>query len=92
MNYLHQVNFMIGALAFYLLCGLVFAIVFVFAGAGKTDPHARHGSWGFRLLILPGAAAFWPLLARRWWKGVGHPPEEHTAHRCVTHADTPPQP
>jgi hypothetical protein len=88
MDYLHQVNFLIGALAIYLLCGLAFAIAFVFAGAGKIDPHAERGSWGFRLLILPGAAALWPLLARRWWKGVRQPPEELTAHRCTTRAGT----
>ena len=88
MDYLHQVNFLIGALATYLLCGLAFAIAFVVAGAGKIDPHAEHGSWGFRLLILPGAAALWPLLACRWWKGVRQPPEEHTAHRGATRAGT----
>ncbi len=53
-------------LAIYLLCGLVFAIPFVWLGVGKTDPHAVHGSWGFRLLIIPGTMFFWPLLAARW--------------------------
>ena len=38
--------------AIYMLCGLVFAIPFVLVGAGKIDPHAKHGSWGFRLLIM----------------------------------------
>jgi hypothetical protein len=88
MDYLHQVSFAIDALGIYLLCGLAFAIAFVFAGAGRIDPHAKLGSWGFRLLILPGTAALWPLLARRWWKGARQPPEEQTAHRCETRADT----
>jgi hypothetical protein len=69
------------ALGAYLLCGLLFAIPFVVTGVGRIDPHARHGSWGFRLLIIPGAVALWPLLARRWLAGIGEPPEEKNAHR-----------
>ena len=40
-------------LSAYVLCGFVFAIPFVLKGAGKIDPHAAHGSWGFRILIVP---------------------------------------
>lgn len=67
----------------YLLCGLVFAIPFVLVGVAKIDPHAEHGSWGFRLLIVPGTMFLWPLLARRWLGGHRQPPEEHNAHRCA---------
>ena len=55
--------------AIYLLCGFIFAIAFVIMGVGKIDPHATHGSSGFRVLIIPGTMFFWPLLARRWMKG-----------------------
>ena len=65
----------------YLACGLVFAIPFALVGVKKIDPHATHGSWGFRILILPGTMAFWPLLLRRWVSGVHGPPEECNAHR-----------
>jgi hypothetical protein len=65
----------------YLLCGSVFAIPFVCLGAGRIDPHAAHGSWGFRVLIIPGTVFLWPLLARRWWNGVHEPPEENSPHR-----------
>jgi hypothetical protein len=68
-------------LGFYLTCGGLFAIVFVLAGVKKIDPHAAQGSWGFRLLIFPGTTALWPLLLRRWRKGISEPPEEHNAHR-----------
>jgi len=68
----------------YLACGFVFALPFVLLGVKKIDPHATHGSWGFRLLIIPGTMAFWPLLLRRWLKGVHEPPEECNAHRCAT--------
>jgi hypothetical protein len=67
----------------YLACGVVFAVPFVLAGVKKVDPHATHGSWGFRLLIIPGTMAFWPLLLRRWLKGIQGPPEECNAHRLA---------
>lgn len=70
-------------LGIYLAGGFLFAIPFVLFGAKQIDPHAAHGSWGFRLLILPGVMAFWPLLLRRWMKGVHEPPEECNAHRLL---------
>ena len=69
------------ALEVYLACGLLFAVPFVLIGVGRIDPHAAHGSWGFRLVIIPGTIALWPLLLRRWAKGVKEPPAECTAHR-----------
>ena len=65
----------------YLLVGLAFAIAFSLFGAKRIDPHALHGTWGFRLLIIPGAIVLWPLLARRWLAGAHEPPEENNAHR-----------
>jgi hypothetical protein len=52
-------------LLFYLAAGLAFAIWFAVRGAGRLDPVAAAGSGGFRLLIVPGAALLWPLLALR---------------------------
>jgi len=65
----------------YLACGLVFAVPFALAGVKRIDPHAARGSWGFRLLIIPGTMALWPLLLLRWTKGVQEPPAEDNAHR-----------
>jgi hypothetical protein len=65
----------------YAACGFLFAIPFVLKGVKLIDPHAVHGSWGFRLLIFPGTLALWPLLLRRWLKGISEPPEERNAHR-----------
>ncbi len=76
-------------LGIYLACGFLFAIPFVFIGVKKIDPHAAHGGWGFRLLIFPGAIAFWPLLLRRWLKGISEPPEERNAHRHAAKGITP---
>lgn len=70
-------------LGIYLVCGFVFAVPFVLFGVKKIDPHAAHGSWGFRLLIIPGTMAFWPLLLCCWLKGIFQPPEERNAHRLA---------
>jgi len=67
----------------YLLLGAVFALVFAFRLVNRTDPVAAHGTWGFRLLILPGAMLLWPLLLARVVRGVTAPPMERTAHRRV---------
>jgi hypothetical protein len=53
-------------LAVYSIAGAVFAVTFVSLGVARVDAAAKGTGIGFRLLILPGAAAFWPLLLRRW--------------------------
>jgi hypothetical protein len=73
----------IAALGVYLGCGVVFAPLFLLRGAARMDPHARGGTWGFRLMILPGVVFLWPLLLRRWLGGAQHPPAERNAHRCA---------
>jgi hypothetical protein len=65
----------------YLAVGILFALPFIWFGVGKIDPHARGGSRGFRLVILPGTVALWPLLLRRWLKDDHEPREENGAHR-----------
>ncbi len=74
------------ALGIYLAVGLLFAIPFVLAGVKQIDPHAKHGSWGFRLLTIPGMMALWPVLVKRWRSGVPEPPEECNAHRRAARA------
>ncbi len=66
--------------AAYLLVGVVFAIPFVLRWTGRIDPVAREGTWGFRILIFPGAVALWPMLATRLLQGITTPPEERSAH------------
>jgi len=65
----------------YLAIGLLFAVPFALVGAGRLDEVARRGTPGFRLLIIPGAAALWPLLGWRWLSGRTAPPRERNAHR-----------
>jgi hypothetical protein len=53
------------SLAVYFGVGIAFAIWFVFAGVNRFDDAAVKAGVGFRLLILPGAAALWPVLMAR---------------------------
>lgn len=64
----------------YLVVGVVFAIAFVLRGAASLDHNAAGAGVGFRLAILPGCIAFWPLLLARWKRGTP-PPVERNAHR-----------
>lgn len=59
-------TWLVTLLGVYGLIGLLFALPFVLRGAGQIDEAARQGSWGFRLLILPGVIALWPRLAIKW--------------------------
>ncbi|MDH3525299.1 MAG: hypothetical protein OES32_17115 [Acidobacteriota bacterium] len=65
----------------YVVAGALFGVAFVTRGVARVDRAAREAGWGFRLAILPGVTALWPLLAWRWWRGAGGPPTERNAHR-----------
>ncbi|MEM7146357.1 MAG: hypothetical protein AAF591_14570 [Verrucomicrobiota bacterium] len=76
-----MVEIVLGLLGVYLGVGILFGVGFAFFGGAKAlDESAVEGTWGFKLLIIPGAAAFWPLLLKRWVKGEGKP-VERSAHR-----------
>lgn len=66
----------------YFAVGLVFAAAFVTRGAGRLDSNAVGGTLGFRLLILPGSAALWPILLTRWVRGTGGR-DERSPHRAA---------
>ncbi|MFK7959260.1 MAG: hypothetical protein AB8G96_01940 [Phycisphaerales bacterium] len=72
-------NLLLAFVGLYAFVGLVFGVLFVLRGAGALDAGARGGSLGFRILVLPGAAALWPWLLLRWrgmsgWQGKGPAP------------------
>lgn len=64
----------------YVAIGLIFALAFVWRGVGVVDPVAKEGTRGFKILILPGCAAFWPWLLKRWLIAET-PRDERNAHR-----------
>jgi hypothetical protein len=63
-------EFFVAALAVYGLASGVFAVVFALFGIHRVDPVAEHAPFGFRLIVIPGAAALWPLLLTRWLRAV----------------------
>jgi hypothetical protein len=64
----------VNLLGAYAAVGLLFAIGFVARGIKRIDPVANGSTIGFRLMVLPGSAALWPLLLRSWIrnKGISH--------------------
>lgn len=71
---------LLAAAGIHLAIGLAFAIWFVSVGIGRVDPAAAGTGPGFRLLLLPGVAALWPLILRRVRDGAHGLPEQHDAH------------
>jgi hypothetical protein len=68
----------------YAGLGLVFAVPFVCLGVQRLDSEAQGSSAGFRLLILPGVAAFWPMFLYRLMRGIVEPPLEKNPHRSLS--------
>ena len=64
------VELFVGGLVAYALTGAAFSAVFVLFGIHRVDPVAEHAPIGFRLIVMPGVAALWPLLLTRWLKAV----------------------
>ncbi len=54
------------ALGVYFAAGLIFGIAFISAGVQRIDHVAAGAGLRFRLIILPGVTALWPLLLKRW--------------------------
>lgn len=54
----------------YLLTGLFFGLFFITRGIYQVDEAAEGTGWGFRLLILPGVIALWPVLLQKWLKST----------------------
>ena len=76
-------NALVLMLGMYTLLGLLFALPFVFRGVHKVDPVAKDGTLGFRLLILPGVIALWPLFVRRLMGGRQAPVETNPHRRAA---------
>jgi len=60
----------LAVVALYAGIGLLFAIAFVVRGIGTVDPGARGGPAAFRLLMIPGAALLWPVMAKKWFRAA----------------------
>ena len=63
----------------YICCGILFAIAFLSKGITKTDEAAHGSGLGFKIIILPGVIALWPVLLIKWLKakkGILKPTKE----------------
>ncbi len=61
----------------YALAGVVFAVAFLPRAVARLDARVADAPISLRLLILPGVAALWPLLAWRWMSGASAPVERN---------------
>jgi len=59
--------------AAYAAFGLLFATAFAVRGIATVDHAARGAHPLFRLMIVPGAAALWPLLMVQWVRAARTP-------------------
>jgi hypothetical protein len=50
---------------YWAYAGAAVAAIFLTVGVGRIDPGSR-GSYLFRLLLLPAALVFWPVILWRW--------------------------
>lgn len=79
-NVVSIITWAINVVRAYVIAGLVFAVPFVIFWAKRLDHNAKGSGLGFRIVVIPGVAAFWPLLAIRLLQGKTRP-LERTAHR-----------
>lgn len=66
-----NMNAILLVVGLYLGAGVLFALAFVVRGVARVDPAAAGSSWGFRVMIIPGVATLWPLMALRWRRVSG---------------------
>ncbi|MEO0513028.1 MAG: hypothetical protein AAF108_09055 [Planctomycetota bacterium] len=57
----------------YLAVGVVAGTFLAFVGVNRFDPAARRGNLWFRVAVLPGLAALWPLVLGRAIKARSTP-------------------
>ncbi len=74
MGNIEAVTTILTGAALYAAAGVVFALLFLSVGVTRIDHGAKGAGITFRLLILPGLIALWPLMLARWIAG-GQPHE-----------------
>lgn len=66
---IETVTAILNGVALYAAAGAVFAVAFLLLGITRIDNGAKGASLGFRLLLVPGLIALWPLMLIRWLSG-----------------------
>ena len=62
------INIIFICIGIYLLCGLVFSVIFISKGLQVLDEGSHGAGIGFKLIIIPGCMVFWPLLLKKWMR------------------------
>ncbi len=66
---IETVTAILNVVALYAAAGAVFAVAFLLLGITRIDNGAKGAGLGFRLLLIPGLIALWPLMLIRWLSG-----------------------
>ena len=69
MEYIETVGMILNAAALYAAAGGIFSLAFLALGLSRIDNGAKDAGLLFRLAILPGLIALWPLMLIRWIVG-----------------------
>jgi hypothetical protein len=69
MGSIETVTAILEGVALYMGVGALFALAFLLLGLTRIDHGAKGAGLGFRLMILPGLIALWPLMLIRWLSG-----------------------
>jgi hypothetical protein len=69
MGKIETVQAVMDLVAAYAAVGVIFSIFLLLVGATRIDNGVKNAGFGFRILILPGLIALWPLLLIRWLVG-----------------------
>jgi hypothetical protein len=78
MNATVLATWLVRAAAVYVAVGTVFSAFLLVRGLRRFDEAAAHGGLGFKLLVLPGMVALWPLVLVIWRRGQAV--QERNAH------------
>jgi hypothetical protein len=57
--------------AAYIGLGFLFALAFIARGIARIDAAALGAPIVFRLIVLPGCMALWPILTLKWVRARG---------------------
>lgn len=78
-------TWLVRAAAAYLAVGAGFAVFLLVRGLRRFDEPAADAGLGFKLLVLPGMVALWPLLLVIWRRGEAvHERNAHDRAAAVT--------
>ena len=69
MGKIETVQAVLDLVAAYAAVGVMFSIFLLLFGTTRIDNGVKNAGFGFRILILPGLIALWPLLLIRWLVG-----------------------